>query len=264
MKAVRVSRGRRGSSVQARSAIVGVASRWAAISAAGSSRQEARGGFRRGAGAATSASAKQRTLKLRRCSGLGPSFATATLCSCRPVAFMTLEAVAWVALAQASHEAIAGHLGHDRGGRNGRAGRVSADDRLVHGRFGAEREVAVHESKLRPLPKGAERPLEAGQVGGLEPDPVDLARGDGDERDRLGVGEDGLREPLALGGRKALRVVHFLEEIPPAPEAIRSRSKRTPAAMIGPAQQARPHLVDAGDQANATSEVVGKEGRVAH
>lgn len=33
MKAVRVSRGRRGSSVQARSAIVGVSSRWAAMSA---------------------------------------------------------------------------------------------------------------------------------------------------------------------------------------------------------------------------------------
>ena len=81
MKAVRVSRGRRGSSVQARSLIVGVSSRWAAISAAGSSRQEARRGFRRRAGAATTASAKQRALKLRRCSGVGPSVATATLCS---------------------------------------------------------------------------------------------------------------------------------------------------------------------------------------
>ena len=41
MKAVQVSRGRRGSSVQTGSAIVGVSSRWAAISAAGSSRQKA-------------------------------------------------------------------------------------------------------------------------------------------------------------------------------------------------------------------------------
>ncbi len=46
------------------------------------------------------------------------------------------------------------------------------------------------------------------------PDPVDLARGDGDERDRLRVGEDGLGETLALGTREALRVVQLLEEIP--------------------------------------------------
>ena len=97
------------------------------------------------------------------------------------------------------------------------------------------------------------------------PDPVDLARGDGDERDRLRVGEDGLGETLALGTRKALRVVQAPRgDSLPAPEASRSRSKRTPAAMIGPAKQARPHLVDACDQANATSAVVGKEGRVAH
>ena len=176
MKAVRVSRGRRGSSVQARSAIVGVSSRWAAISAAGSSRQAARRGFRRRAGAATTtASVRRRKLKVTRCSRVGPSFATASLMLLRPVALVALEAVAWVALAQASHEAIAGRLGHDRGCRDSRAGRVSADDSLVHGRAGAER-IAVDETKLRPLSHCAERPLEAGQVGGAKPDPVDLTR----------------------------------------------------------------------------------------
>src|SRR5688572_9450725 len=97
-----------------------------------------------------------------------------------PVALMTLEAIAGVALAQASHEAITGHFGHNRGRRNGRAGSVSAHDALVHGSAGAER-IAVYETKLRPLAQGAESPLEAGQVGGAEPDPIDLARGDGDD-----------------------------------------------------------------------------------
>src|SRR5262249_44293978 len=134
----------------------------------------------------------------------------------RSVALMTLEAVVWVALAQASHEAVAGYLCHDRGGRNGRARSVSAHDPLVHGRPRAERGGAVpaHETKLRPLPHGAERPLEAGHVGGIEPDPVDLARGDGNERDRLRVHEDRLREALALGTPKALRVIQLLKEAP--------------------------------------------------
>jgi hypothetical protein len=126
---------------------------------------------------------------------------------------MTLEAIAWVALAQTSHEEIAGHLGHVRGGRDGRAGRVPADDQLVHGCPSAEREAAVHETKLRPLPHGAERPLETGHVGGIEPDPVDLARGDGHERDRLRVREDVLGETLAFGTPKAFRVVQLLERI---------------------------------------------------
>ena len=133
------------------------------------------------------------------------------------------------------------------------------------GASSAEREVAVHETKLRPLPQGAERPLEAGQVGGSKPDPVDLARGDGDERDRLGVGEDGLREPLALGRREALRVVHLLEEIPARAGGEPLQVEENPRGhdRAGPAS-ARPHLVDACDQPNATSAVVGKEGRVAH
>jgi hypothetical protein len=160
MKAGRVSRGRRLSSVQTRSPIVGVSSRWAAISAAGSSRQAARRGFRRRAGAATTASA----LKLTRVLGGWPELRNRDYVLRCPVARITLEAVAWVALAQTSREAIAGHLGHDRGSRNGGAGRVSADDQLVHGRASAEREAAVHETKLRPLPQGAERPLEAGHV----------------------------------------------------------------------------------------------------
>ena len=98
-----------------------------------------------------------------------------------------------------------------------------------------------------------------------KPDPVDLARGDGDERDRLRVGEDGFRETLALGRREALRVVHLLEEIPARAggEPLQVEENARGHDRAGPAS-ARPHLVDACDQANATSAVVGKEGRVAH
>ena len=145
-----------------------------------------------------------------------------------------------------------------------RAGRVSADDQLVHGRPSAEREAAVHETKLRPLPQGAERPLEAGHVGGIDPDPVDLARGDGDERDRLRVDEDGLGETLALGTRKALRVVQLLEKIPARAGGEPLQVEENPRGHDRAGQAGAPHLVDACDQANATSAVVGKEGRVAH
>lgn len=64
--------------------------------------------------------------------------------------------------------------------------------------------------------------------------------GNGDERDRLRLCEDGAGKTLALGRRQELRVVQLLEKITPVPEASRSRSKRTPAAMIGPAQHPRP------------------------
>ena len=78
-------------------------------------------------------------------------------------------------------------------------------------------------------------------------------------------GEDGLGEPLALGRREALRVVHLLEEIPARAggEPFQVEENARGHDRAGPAS-ARPDLVDAGDQSNATSAVVGKEGRVAH
>jgi hypothetical protein len=76
--------------------------------------------------------------------------------------------------------------------------------------------------------------------------------------------EDGLGDALALGTRERFESSSSSRRHLPAPEASRFRSKRTPAAMIGPARQGAPLLVDAGDQANAASAVVGKEGRVAH
>ena len=136
----------------------------------------------------------------------------------------------------------------------------------MHGRRSAERAAAVpvHETKLGPLTQGAERPLEAGRVGGIDPDPVDLARGDGDERDRLRVDEDGLGETLALGTRKALRVVQLLEKIPARAGGEPLQVEENPRGHDRPGQAGAPHLVDACDQTNTTSAVVGKEGRVAH
>jgi hypothetical protein len=134
----------------------------------------------------------------------------------------------------------------------------------VHGRPSAEREAAVHEAKLRALSQGAEGALEAGRVGGIDPDPVDLARGDGDERDRLRVDEDGLGKSVALGTRKALRVVEFREKIPARAGGEPPQVEENPRGHDRASQARAPYLVDACDQANATSAVVGKEGRIAH
>jgi hypothetical protein len=79
------------------------------------------------------------------------------------------------------------------------------------------------------------------------------------------VGEDGFREPLALGRREAPRVVHLFEEIPPSAEAEPLEVEENSGSddRAGPAS-ARPHLVNAGDQTNAASAVVGNEVGVAH
>src|SRR6266508_4024115 len=100
-----------------------------------------------------------------------------------------------------------------------------------------------------PAPS-ARRLLEAGHVGGIDPDPVDLARGDGDERDGLRVGEDGLRETLALGTRKALRVVQLLEKIPAWAGGEPLQVEENARGHDRAGQAGAPHLVDACDQAN--------------
>jgi hypothetical protein len=71
----------------------------------------------------------------------------------RPVALVTLEAIAGAALAEANHESIAGDLGHDRGGRGRCAGFVALGNPLVLGRLFAERAatIPIHETKPRRL-----------------------------------------------------------------------------------------------------------------
>ena len=78
------------------------------------------------------------------------------------------------------------------------------------------------------------------------------------------MGEDGLGETLALGTRKALRVVQLLEKTPTRAGGEPLKVEENPRGHDRAGQAGAPHLVDACDQANATSAVVGKEGRVAH
>jgi hypothetical protein len=139
-----------------------------------------------------------------------------------------------------------------------------ASPRTISWRSSAEREAAVHETKLRPFPQGAERPLEASHVGGIDSDPVDLARGDGHERDRLRVAENGPGETLALGTRKPLRVVQILEQTPTCAGGEPLKVEENPRGHDWAGQAGAPHLVDACDQANATSAIVVKKGRVDH
>jgi hypothetical protein len=78
------------------------------------------------------------------------------------------------------------------------------------------------------------------------------------------VGQDDPSETLALGRRKALRVVQLFEKISAGAggEPLQVEENARGHDRAGPA--GAPHLVDAGDQANATSAVVGKKGGVAH
>ena len=67
-----------------------------------------------------------------------------------------------------------------------------------------------------------------------------------------------------LAALDALRVVHLLEEFPARAGGEPLQVEEDARGHDRAGQAAAPHLVDAGDQANATGAVVGKEGRVAH
>ena len=123
----------------------------------------------------------------------------------------------------------------------------------MHRSAGAERE-AVHETELRPLPHGAERPFEAGQVAGRSPiRPISIAG-----MATSATASAWARTPFA--SRSAWRqtltrfpVVHFLEKIlaragvqpVEVEENAHSHDGASPAAGT-------PHFVDACDQADAT------------
>jgi len=136
----------------------------------------------------------------------------------------------------------------------------------VRGYAGTGREAAasVYETQVYPLAYGAQSALEAGHVGGVDPDPVDLTRGNGDERDRVGVGEHCVGETLALRAPETLAVVQLLENLPALPggKPLEIEENARGHDRAGPGRTT--HLVDAGDQVNATSEVVGNESRLAH
>ena len=115
---------------------------------------------------------------------------------------------------------------------------------------------------LRParlLPGGPDRPDRPSRRPGLPgASPARRRRAGGaSSRGRLCA-----RPWRALGRREALGVVHLVEEIPARAGGEPLQIEENPRGhdRAGPAS-AGPHLVDAGDQANATSAVVGKEGK---
>src|SRR3954469_9023737 len=127
----------------------------------------------------------------------------------------------------------------------------------------SSRRPSTRRSSARSPRARSDRSRQA-MFGGIDPDPVVLARGDIDERDRLRVAEDGPGETLALGTRKTLRVVQLLEKTPTRAGGEPLKVEEDPRGHDRAGQAGAPHLVDACDQANATSTIVGKEGRVAH
>jgi len=76
----------------------------------------------------------------------------------RAVADIGRPAIALIALGQAPHEAVARHLGDDRGGGDREREPVAADDG-AHGAGEGRRAVAVDERDLRQSAQGAEREL---------------------------------------------------------------------------------------------------------
>jgi hypothetical protein len=73
--------------------------------------------------------------------------------------------------------------------------------------------------------------------------------------------EGGMGEALALGARKALRVVQFLEESSARTGGEALQVEQNPRRHDRAGQASTAYLVDACDQANAACPVVGKEGR---
>src|SRR5687767_6879050 len=100
----------------------------------------------------------------------------------------------------------------------------------------------------------------------MDPDQVDLPRGDGDERDRLGISEYGLSEALELGRTldDKLRVVQLSEftQARAGGEPVQVEENARGHDRTG--DGAAPRLVHASDQANAARAVVDEEGRFAH
>src|SRR4051812_43080884 len=75
---------------------------------------------------------------------------------------------------------------------------------------------------------------------------------------------DGSREPLALRAAEAFRVVQLLEKLSSRAEGEPLEVEENGGGGDRPSPARAPDLVDASDQANATSEVVRNQARVVH
>ncbi len=108
------------------------------------------------------------------------------------------------------HEAVAGDLGDDRGGRDRGALLVSVDDCRVVGRGRPEPE-AVDETRLGRRRQLPEHGAEPGQVAAMQAGAVDLAVRDHTDGYYLRAGDHRPEELLAPLGCELLRVVQECE-----------------------------------------------------
>ena len=158
----------------------------------------------------------------------------------RDVADVAREPVARIERVQPAHDAVARHLGDDRGGGDRGALGVAVDDRAMLRRERPEPE-AVDEAGLRRRREVGEDGAQAPEVRLVEAVPVDVGAGDDADADPRCAADDGAEELLALGGRDLLRVVQRRERA----DAVirggsRSRAARRPRRAALRASRGRP------------------------
>ena len=128
----------------------------------------------------------------------------------RDVADVAREPVARIERVQPSHDAIARHLGDDRGSRDRGALGVTVDDRAMLRRERPEPE-AIDETRFSRRRQVGENGSQPPEVGLVETVPVDVGARDDADADPGSAADDGAEELLALGGRDLLRVVERRE-----------------------------------------------------
>ena len=171
----------------------------------------------------------------------------------RDVADVGGEPVAGIHGVQAPHQAVAGDLGDDGGGRDRRALRVAVDDRDVRRRERAEPEAVDEARHARPVQLG-EDGAEPPEVRPVEPLAVDLGRRDHADGDPRRRGQDRVVQPLALVGIDLLRVVESRER--PDPTVAQRRVVEEDAGDDQRAgERAAPRLVRTCDEARLEAPV---------
>jgi hypothetical protein len=175
------------------------------------------------------------------------------------VAHVAVEAEAGIAIADAVHVAVPGHLGDHRRGGDRRAASVTVDHGPVVKPASRESE-AVHEADG----SGDRHPLEAspqrGEVGHVQPAPVDAAHAADRHGNARRGAEDGRIERLALLLGALLRIVE-LSEGATVPETERpvvdqdcgcdQRSgQRASAGLVGTGDEPGPELAIEAKQAS--------------
>ena len=136
------------------------------------------------------------------------------------------------AACSSTHQPVAGHLRHDRGGGDGRAPAVAVHDAaLRHRQVGHAERVDEHDvGQRRQRQDGA---LHRPQRRLVDVDAVDFGRIGRRHGPGHGASRRSVVEPLALGRRHELRVADARECAGPG-------SSTTAAATTGPARQPRP------------------------